>query len=205
MAKFTKVGRQIQDELREIPCLALSDEWVKRKSIRTSRSFKPELTEFDDIAAALSLYATRAIEKCRKQHTFFQTVTVFIHTNPFQQNQPQYRNGITVGLHQPTNDTLFGIKLARQLLKKIYKPGYKYKKAGIILDQISSNMSQQLSFFQTVETKSSLMRAMDQINERYGKDTIHSSSIQRFNALKLPQSMISPQYTTKWCDILAVS
>ena len=140
-----------------------------------------------------------------QQHIFFQTVTVFIHTNPFQQNQPQYRNGITVGLHQPTNDTLFGIKLARQLLKKIYKPGYKYKKAGIILDQISSNMSQQLSFFQTVETKSSLMRAMDQINERYGKDTIHSSSIQRFNALKLPQSMISPQYTTKWCDILAVS
>ena len=144
---FTKVGEQLKNELNGIKCLELSDIETPRKSIRSSRSFRPELSEFDDVAAALSLFATRATEKCRKQHTLCNTMTIFLHTNPFSHTR-QYSNAITVGLHQGTNNTLEIIATSRHLLKQIFYKGIHYKKVGIILSDFSDESYQQQSLFE---------------------------------------------------------
>ena len=200
---FTKVGRQIQDELSEIKCLDVSDIADKRKNIQTSRSFKPELSQFDDIAAALSTFATKACEKLRRQNSCCNMISVFIQTNPFK-DTPQYRNGISIGLLEATNDTMYIVKVAKRLLKQIYKSGYSYKKTGIILSDFTESDQHQLSLIHDITRNESLMKVLDTINSDYGRDTVQLASNQMYSQKKEAPKMVSPCYTTKWCDLLKV-
>ena len=196
---LTKTGLQIHDELNQIKCIDISILTEPRKNIRSSRSFKPELTAFDDVAAALTLFTTRAMEKLRKQHSLTQMITIFIRTNPFKEI-PQYRNAINIGLLKASNDTIEISRLARQGLKEIFVPGFEIKKAGIILSQLSSDESIQESFLDLKPT-TNLMKAMDQINARYGRDAIQLANAMRFTNKRTMPQWVSPQYTTQWNEL----
>ena len=134
-----KTGVQF-DELNGVPCITFQLTPEPRKSIRSSRSFKPELSHIDDIAAALSLFTTRAMEKLRKQHSMTQMITVFIQSNPFKEHVPTIRKAQSFGLLTATNDTIVVAKYARQLLHHLHEPGIPIKKAGIILDELTTMM-----------------------------------------------------------------
>ena len=130
LALLTKVGVQLHDELNGISCIELQLTPEPRKSIQTSRSFKPELTQLDDIASALALFTTRAMEKLRKQRSMTQMITVFIRSNPFKDHVPKVRRALSMGLLTATNDTVFVTKCARQLLHQLHAPGIPIKKAS---------------------------------------------------------------------------
>ena len=200
---FTKVGRQIQDELSGIRCLDVSDVKEKRQNIQTSRSFKPELSEYDDIAAALSSYAAKASEKLRRQKSNCNMITVFIRTNPFK-NTPQYRNGRSIGLMVSTDNTFTIIKVAKMILKHIYVSGFSYKKVGIILSEFTDSDKEQLSFLEKSTSNDKLMATLDNINNSYGRDTLQIASMKRYLQKKEAPKKVSPCYTTKWNEILTV-
>ncbi len=200
---LTKTGLQIYDELNQISCIDISTTIEPRKNIQSSRSFKPELTEFNDIAAALTLFTTRAMEKLRRQNSLTQMISVYIRTNPFK-DVPQYRNGITVSLFSATNDTIIVAKAARQMLKKIFKPGIEVKKVGIILSEITDDLSVQESLFQLSKPPSHLMKTMDKINQRYGRDCLFLANNLRYAKKSTPKRWVSFQYTTNWDEILTV-
>ncbi len=200
---FTKVGRQIQDELAGIECLDISDIKNRRQNIQSSRSFKPELNDFNSIAAALSTFASKASEKLRRQNSCCNMISIFLRTNPFK-DTPQYRNGISIGLLSPTDDTFYIVKVAKQLLKRIYKPDYVYKKAGIILSDFTESNERQLSLVNSNQTNEALMKIVDTINKTYGRDTLKLASSQYYMQQKDPPKKISPCYTTKWADILSI-
>ncbi len=198
---LTKTGLQIYDELNGTSCIEITTEVEPRKNIQSSRSFRPELTTFDDVNAALSLFVTRAMEKLRRQKSMTQMVTVFIRTNPFKK-VAQYRNAISIGLLAATNDTFRVSKIAKSALKDIYVSGIEIKKAGIILSQITNDDSIQESFLDAPKTTNKLMKTMDDINHRFGQDSIHLANTKRFINKRIEPKWVSPQYTTQWNDIL---
>ncbi|MEK9726492.1 MAG: Y-family DNA polymerase [Candidatus Margulisiibacteriota bacterium] len=200
---LTKTGLQIHDELNQISCIDITSNIEPRKNIQSSRSFQPELNDLNDIAAAVSMFTTRAMEKLRAQHSLTQMITVFIRTNPFQ-NIPQYRNARTISLDTATNNTILVIKVARHILESIYIPGITIKKAGIILSEISDDSSLQQSLFSQVNNHSKLMSVMDQLNHRYGRDMVSIANNLRFKNKKMPRKWLSNQYTTNWSEILTV-
>ena len=187
----------MHDELNGVPCITFQLTPEPRKSIRSSRSFKPELSHIDDIAAALSLFTTRAMEKLRKQQSMTQMITVFIQSNPFKEHVPTIRKAQSFGLLTATNDTIVVAKYARQLLHHLHEPGIPIKKAGIILDELTSDDALQDSLFAKASANP-LMNVLDKINHRFGRDTIHMANHQRFLSKRLSPQWVSPQYTTNW-------
>ena len=125
----------------------------------------------------------------------------FIRTNPFKKVS-QYRNAISIGLLAATNDTFRVSKIAKSALKDIYVSGIEIKKAGIILSQITNDDSIQESFLDAPKTTNKLMKTMDDINHRFGQDSIHLANTKRFINKRIGPKWVSPQYTTQWNDIL---
>lgn len=132
-----------------------------------------------------------------------QMMTIFIRSNPFKEQVPTIRKAQSFGLLTATNDTIYVTKCARQLLKQLHVPGIPIKKAGIILDELTDDSIQQDSLFGKTQDNP-LMKVMDQINHRFGRDTIHVANHQRFLAKRHAPQWVSPQYTTKWEELAQV-
>ncbi|SVD35551.1 uncharacterized protein METZ01_LOCUS388405, partial [marine metagenome] len=132
-------------------------------------------------------------------------ISVFIKTNPFKENHHNCIRGML--LNVPTNDSIELVKEAIRLLKSIYKPNQKYKKAGVVMGKIISTQSIQTNLFDSVENRKkrrNLMKSIDIINKRIGKEKI-KIGIQGVNKnRKIQQQNMSPCYTTKWQDLLSV-
>ncbi len=136
------VGERIVYELNGISCLNL-EEVKNKKSIIVSRSFGKTLIDKEVINQALTNHVVRAAEKNRYQGSFARGLQVFLSTNRFRQRDRQYSNCITIGFKSPTQDTVAMIKAAKRGLCKIYRPGYKYQKVGVILIELISGISSQ--------------------------------------------------------------
>lgn len=192
-----------------------NEELAKKKSICTSRSFNGMITELDDIRTHVANYAARCAEKLRKQDTVASIVAVFLNTNFFREDLPQYWNFQEKGLTVGTNSTIDIVKAATEVLHEIYIPGYHYKKAGVIVMGISPTSPQQLDLFdfnaKDYDKKKRLDKAMDQINKINGTETIVLGSQQYTkgkgqkaevfaNAIKHDHKSKNP--TTRWSDII---
>ena len=197
---FTVVGERIVYELRGFSCLPLEMRVSDRKNILSSKSFGKPVADLASLEEALFHYAARACVKLRLQQSRAQGIHVFVSTNPFRANEPQYRNGASFGFETPTGDTRLVIKAARHCLHAIYRSGYRYHKAGImLLDVIPQSQEQQHLFVSSTPARSDrLMRVMDRINERMGKDTLFlaAQGIQRGWQMRCDSR--SPRYTTQW-------
>ena len=192
-----------------------NEELAKKKSICTSRSFNGMITELDDIRTHVANYAARCAEKLRKQDTVARIVAVFLNTNFFREDLPQYWNFQEKRLTVGTNSTIDIVKAATEVLHEIYIPGYHYKKAGVIVMGISPTSPQQLDLFdydaKDYDKKKRLDKAIDQINKINGTETIVLGSQQYTkgkgekaevfaNAIKHDHKSKNP--TTRWSDII---
>lgn len=202
---FGVVYERIINELNEIPCFSLED-YVPCKNIMSSRSFPSFLVHLSDIEEALSHFAATACYKARKQGTLAKGMMVFIKTNEFQQGERYYSNSISLTFDEPTYDTRTVIGLAKQALRKIYKPGLKYKKTGILLIDLIDENYKQLSFLDTLTPAPNhrILRALDAINNRYGKNTLFIAAQGIKRKWQILASNRTPRYTTSWNELVNV-
>ncbi len=204
---LTVVGLRMWNELHGEPQIEWELEPPPKKNICTSRSFGSMLTEYEPIAEALSNYAARCGEKLRKQNGCANAIMVFLHTNQFRKDLPQYAKNIVIKLPVASNSNMELIHYALQGLKRIYKKGYHYKKVGIIVSEIvPDNAVQQNLFYVGDRAKqNSIMETIDVLNSKMGRDKVRIAS-QGFNRIwKLKQEQLSPCYTTRMKDIFTVN
>jgi DNA polymerase V len=201
--QFTKVTRMTQDELRGLTCFDLSLEVDKKKEIISSRTFGQPVYDLKSLRESVANYVSLASEKLRKQDSVCSSVEVWIRTNPHKEI-PQYYAVDSHKFEGQTADTKTIIKYAWQVLDKLYRHGYEYKKALVKLSGIRDKNQTQLSLFGRNDSKKSeaLMKTMDLINARDGHHTIRSGGCGVDNkAWKMKQNLKSPRFVTGWTEL----
>ena len=208
--QFGVVMERLCYELRGTSCLQLEEVAPAKQQIVASRSFGKLVTSQVELAQSVATHAARAAEKLRTQNSITGALTVFIQTNPFKQHEPQHHQSITIPLADATDNTLELTNAALAGLKQIYQPNFRYKKAGVILNLIGDKPTVQQSLFEDMESKGKsahLMKAMDEINTRFGNAVIRSAAAGT-NSTKqewqMKSSNKSPNYTTKWDELPVV-
>lgn len=202
---LTKKGRQIQDELREISCVE-TESFEKKKTILSTKSFGASVYLLKELEEAISVYITRACEKLRKEESLAASMLIFIRTNPFKET-PQYAMQAMVHFSTPTDNTFVMIKEGKRLLEKIFLEGFEYKKAGVMLMDLSDSDSFQLSLFddpKKINQNENLMKVVDKINQRYHEVVVKSLACGTEGRWKMQRQFKSPSYTTRWSDLLKI-
>ena len=199
--KFSIVLERMVYELRGIPCLDI-EKVTNKKSIMSSRSFGKLVTELESLEQAISTYATIACEKLRHQNSKSQGIYVFLQTNRFRKDLPQYRRSMKYKLDLPTSDTGYIINAGKKILKKIYRKGYHYQKCGIMLFDLSSKYIQQENLFvKSNQSNEHLMESLDTINKAMGSDTVFFAAKGTQNNWKMRRNKLSSRYTTNWMEL----
>jgi len=193
-------------ELQGVPCIELDAMGAPRKEIACTRSFGRSVTDLEPLAEAVTEFASRAAEKLRKQGSVAGQVLVFAHTSPFRPG-PRFARSRVVPLRRPTADTGLLVAAALVGLKCIYEPGFAIAKAGVMLLDLQSCEFEQCELAledDPSEDRSRLMFALDALNQRYGKGTVHCGSAGTARQVKswgMKQERRTPQYTTRWEDV----
>ena len=205
--KMGIVGIRLINELRGISCYPLEQSPPRKKSITVSRTFKKGIESIDELHEAVAAYVSSGAEKLRKEKSVAGVLIVYVMTNRFKEDY--YYNSTTINLPVRTNDTSELIGYARDGLRKIYKKGCQYKKAGILLNDLGSESLVQANFFDTVNrvrTKK-LMKAVDEINGDIGSGAIQYGAVglSRNQSWKTAFNQRSGSYTTHWEQLLEVS
>jgi len=198
------VGARTLMELNGIPCISLEQAPPSPKSIVTSRSFGHPVTSFEDLREAVIAYVSRAAEKLRGQGVEADTVNVFVTTGPFDK-QAQYSNNQTISLPRPTASTPVMIDAAIRGLRLIYRSGYRYRKAGILITGITAHGNRQLDLFsigKPMKEDTPLMAALDKINAKWGRGAIqYGISEVSDKPRSMQQTQKSAAYTTSWHEL----
>lgn len=200
---MTVVGLKTAKELRGISCIDLETDIPAKKQIVCSRSFGKPVDTFDEMFESVSDYCTRAVAKLRRQHSVASMITVFIGTNRFK-DEPQYSNSATARLLSPSAYTPDFLVTAHRLLKTIYKDGYNYKRAGVMIADIMEEKSAPLNIFNTEYVggnKKDLMDCIDTINTRWGRDNISFASSGIKKSWSMRRELLSPRFTTNWDEL----
>jgi DNA polymerase V len=202
--QFNVVMTRTQNELNGISCIALDEIEPDRKQIICSRSFGSTLSEYGELAQAVANFVHRAAEKMRKRNLQAILLTVAINTNPYSKIDKQYHQSGTIKLAQATASTKQLSHFALGILKNIYKPHYPYKRAGVILSELSSKGQHQRDLFDNFQDDS-LALVMDKINQRFGRDIIVPGRLMgSFQQWKMRQTNLSKAYTTDWAQLMEV-
>lgn len=198
-------GLRTWKELHGIPCIDFEDSPRNKKQIMISRSFASEITDLDELSSQVSMFSSMAVEKLRRQGTCCGTVTVFIMTNRFRKDGKSQFESRLVRFPVETDSTLEVNTAVMRALQAMFREGYGYKKAGVLLGDIIPTDKVQLSMFDTVdrEKHARLMSTIDNINRRNGRYTIGMAS-QSLDGIKMNREHLSPCYTTDWNDIITI-
>ena len=195
-----------------------NEELAKKKTICTSRSFNGMISDIDSLKTQVSNYAARCAEKLRQQQTVATIVGVFLHTNAFREELPQYWNYQEIRLITPSNSTITIIQAANDVLQQIYRQGYRYKKAGVIVMGIVPDSPIQQDLFDInadqLQKMKRLDEVVDRINRMQGSETIVVGSQQYTKkngkgkadvfANAIRHDYKSPCATTRWNDIIKI-
>lgn len=176
----------------------------KRFNIKivSSRSFGQMVTTLQELREAVSTYVARAAEKLRADKSLCCAVHVFIQTNQFRQQDKQYNNGLVIPLTEASSDTRRLTAAALFGLKRIYQPGYLYKKAGVMLMELQPETVRQSSLFRNQDDRSDrLMRLMNRLNDEYGRNTLYVASAGIQHRWSTQFEMRTPRYTTCWDEL----
>jgi len=205
--KMGVVGVRLLSELRGISCCSLEQSPPPKKSIAVSRTFKNGVESLEELLEAVSAYVSSGAEKLRKEKLTAGKLTVQLTTSRFRENY--YRSSTAVKLPVQTSDTAELIGYAGDGLRKIYKAGCRYKKAGILLSGLSPENLVQASFLDVVDRERSkkLMRAIDLINDEMGAGVVQYGAVgcSRGQGWKTAFRHRSPSYTTRWDQLPEVS
>jgi len=204
--QFSVVLERTVRELNGESCIELEEIPPTKKQIVCSRSFGVKVTQFELLREAVCEYASRATEKLRKEQQQAKVLTVFIRTSPFKDNEPQYSNSASGELLIPSSDTRDFIELANHLLKRIWKDGFRYAKAGVMLSDFYDPGMFQPGLFDDVSTRSNsqqLMSVLDTINQSgAGKVFFAGQGTKKDWSMK--RELLSPAYTTRWDQLPGV-
>ena len=198
------VGEKTFLELCGVSCIELDLIPSDKKSCCVSRSFSKPIEKIHDLEESVSAYGTRVAEKIREEGLMAESMSVFVLTNYFNRKEKQYSNSIKLQLPFPTNNSIKIVKRALQGIRKIYREGYRYKKAGVILYGLSK--SSQVKGLLDYDRASSdiIMNTMDRINGRYGSSTIRLASEGIEKSWRMRRESVSPCYTTNFDDLVKV-
>jgi DNA polymerase V len=201
-AEFGVVIEKTQRELQGIACIDLHEVAPDKQQIISSRSFGSMVQDVDVLKDAMSTFVANACAKLRAQDSHASVIQVFLHTNRFRKDLPQYMPSLAIPLPMPTNDSLAVNKWACHLIDLMFKPEYQYKKAGVVLSEISptSHIQGDLLALET-ENNSRLMTAIDQLNSRFGRGAVKISTQGAHKGWQMKQERRSPCYTTVWNEL----
>ena len=199
------VGLRLKKELEGKSVLELEEVRSPKKAIATTRSFEGTITDYEKIKERVSTFAICCAEKLRAQNSNCNSIYVFIRSNKFQKNKMQYRNGILMTIPFSTNSNIVISKYAIEGLKKIFKKGINYKKAGTIVMGLDSSNSYQLNLFENENPKHKhLMKTIDFVQKKEGQSKIKLASQDLRKRWKMKQEKLSPNYTCKVDEIIKV-
>ena len=204
--RWSVVVERTVRELQGQSCIALEDVPPPKKEIACTRSFGRAITALPDLIEAVSEFASRAAEKLRKQDGRAGQVLTFIHTSPFRRDDKQYSRSITVPLRRPTADSGAITATAVRGLQAIFKPGFNYAKAGVMLLDLQAGDVEQgeLDLGEPGADQTQLMGTIDALNNRYGRSTVALASAGLAGSRRawvMRQELKTPDYTTRWADL----
>ena len=204
-AEFGVVIEKTIRELREIQCIELEEVQPNKQQIISSRSFGSMVRELPILKDALSTFVANAAAKLRAQNSHASLIQVFLETNRFREDLPQYNPSLMVPLPYPTNDTIEINVYAGYLAERMFKPEFQYKKAGIKLSEITPVSQRQGDLIEpNIIGNGKLMTALDEINHRFGRGTLKVSTQGAFKEWQMRSERKSPAYTTNWGAIPVV-
>jgi len=186
-------GVRMINELKGIRQLEL-DAPSPKKSIAVTRSFMEMLTKKEEVRERVETFGMYCSERLRKQNTCCRMVTVFVQTNRFRKDLPEYRNSMTQILPNPTNSSILIGRVVNELFEAIYKEGFHYKRAGVFVNDFVPEDQRQISFFEEDIQNQHLpvMKAMDAMNKKFGKDKVRLGSMSGQNTFG--RAKLSPEY-----------
>jgi DNA polymerase V len=200
---FALPGFRTWQELRGIPCIEFEDLIEPRQSICVSRSFAHEITAPQELTSQVATFTESAVTKLREQGSLALELVVFAMTNRFKEDQLQTSAGLCVPLPNATDDHRTLVLAAADGCRRLYKPGYAYKKAGVVITKLVQAKGYTRSLFEDPEAaqkEASLSGAIDRINKSYGPGAI-LFGIQGDGKVKNAHEHQSPHYTTLWEDL----
>lgn len=206
-AQFNIIVARIVMELNGINCQSVEDVAPAKQQIVCSRSFKRRLTELDELAEALAEFSSRAAEKLRRQQSLAGAVTVFIRTNPHSGHDPYYQRTASLTLTQATQDTRRLVGIAKELLRQIFKAGYRYQQCGVQLSDLRPERlpgQSDLFDFAGQAGNAALMQTVDRVNRRFDKKTIAVAATGLQQRWQVPVENVSGRYTTDWHELARV-
>lgn len=200
-------GERIWRELNGEPCIELEISEPDKKQICVSRTFTKSLVTIEDLREAISYFCDKVGRKLREQNSCTTAVSVFIHTNPYRTDEPQYYGNLTKVIQDATNDTMQLTAWAMKTLEAIYRSGYSYKRAGVIVSDLINYYEVQEHLFSEFgfrEKRNRLMNVIDRINSLDGTtDKVHLATTTP-NQKRIQQNQLSPLYSTRISDIITV-
>ena len=204
--KMTVTGERTWLELNGEPCVESELIPPKKKQICTSRSFGIPQTDLEGLKEAVAAYASICAEKLRAQQSCATSLLVFIHTNSFREDLPQYFSNSLIRLPVPTNSTMEIVHYALKALHNIFKKGYRYKKAGVIITEIVPDTAIQTNLFDKVDRKkhARIMKVVDELNSGFTRNMLSLAVQGTDKQWKLKREKLSPCYTTKLSDIIII-
>lgn len=205
--RFNVIIEKTARELRGTACLELEEAMPAKQEICCSRSFGKRLKTIEPIQEAVTAYATRAAEKLRQQGSLCRQIRVSLRTGMFNPTEAKYANGLLCQLPYPTDDTRLIIAAAREGISRLYRDGFSYAKAQVLLLGLCGRDEYTPDLFapgQPVKTEQ-LMSALDAINTRWGRGTLQPGRLAKTAEWGMRRELLSPSYTTRWAELLKVS
>jgi DNA polymerase V len=200
---FSVVLERTVRELNGEPCISLDEAPPPKQQIVCSRSFGERITTYDALRQAICQYAERAAEKLRGERQYCRHIAVFVKTSPFAVNETYYGNVASEKLMNPTRDTRDIIAAAVKSLDRIWLNGYRYAKAGVMLNDFTPTGVSQLNLFDEIQPRAhsdQLMKALDSINHS-GLGKVWFAGCGIAPEWQMKREMLSPAYTTRWSEI----
>ncbi len=200
--KFGIVGLRTVKELQGLSCVKLEDESPDKQTICVSRSFGKPLTDYTALKSAIATFSDRASSKVRKHGLIAGEINVFVQTSPFNTDIEQYSKSITLSLHPQTNSTQEIHRAAMRGLNQIFKPNIHYKKAGVILINLSRpEKAVKDLFYPYVQSNDQLSKAYDIINQRFGSGFLQLGQVKKPKTWYMNQNYKTPSFTTRWDEL----
>ena len=198
------VGLRLKHELEGKPMLDMEKAKAKQ-NIATTRSFDKNYTEFDQLRERIATFSVTCAEKLRNQKSCCNALLIFLHTNGFREDLPQYSRNIVMQLPFSTNSSIEIARFAIEGLKHIFKQGFQYKKAGVIVMDITPEDKNQISMFENTNPKHRvLMDVMDRLNNSIGQKKVKLASQALDRTWKMKQERLSPRYTTRLNEVITI-
>lgn len=207
-ARFSVVLERTVCELRGVSCLDLAEIMPDKQQIMCSRSFGQYIYTGKELEAIVASYIARAAEKLRAQDALAGALMVFIRTNPFSPHEPQYQRSLTQPLPDATADTRLLVNWGVKILRQIFRAGYAYQKAGVMLSELRPRVMAQATLFNNgvdVQRSQQIMTTMDVINQRWGRGTLRTAAEGVTKSGQMKRQRLSPGYTTDWDGLPVVS